>query len=376
MNQIKRKRRLTAIEAAVLGNILYLIIVIIFKSVFSMVGRTSGFNYLFNGIELGVVGLFWIILFGRNFKNIYAGEKPNYLKYIFFMLMPIIILTAALTLVSLLWPGQDTNSIWNQFTFLAAPTIFWYLPYGLIYQLIGSYVSIFAFFGIALGVTILFQILGIISGRRMGQKYHDETLVEAEAAEAAAEKRSVSKSRKVKKRWDGKGKKPQKVSIGMERLSEEKISEGFRPEKQESVMMTGVMIEDATRPEETVISKNFNQETANSESCTNNETINQENELERVELNSIKKTTFENQPTAEATENSANQEKTEEAMTLEKTVSAEWKVTHPDDQKKQEKIEEQQNRPNKTGDKSFLKETSQIRIINEDDIEEYYRNKK
>jgi|GEM_PF-1085352 len=374
MNQIKRKRRLTAIEAAVLGNILYLIIVIIFKTVFNIVGRTSGFNYLFNGIELAVVGLFWIILFGRNFKNIYASEKRHSIKYIFFTLIPIIILTGALTLVSLLWPGQDTNSIWNQFTFLAAPTIFWYLPYGLIYQLIGSYVSIYVFFGIALGVTVIFQIIGILAGQRMGKKYREETLVEEEAEE----KRNVSKSRKAKRRWDGKGKKPQKVSIGMERLSEEMVNEGFKPGEQNSVMMTEVMIKDVPQQEDSVISKIFDEEIVKpeankSESVSIKRTINQEDKSESIELNSTQKVTFENQPAAETVENSANQEETGETLTLEKTLSAEWKLTHPEDQ---EKIEEEKPRPKETGDKSFLKETSQIRIINEDDIEEYYRNKK
>ncbi|MBK5244041.1 MAG: UbiA prenyltransferase family protein [Eubacteriaceae bacterium] len=373
MNQIKRKRRLTAIEAAVLGNILYLIIVIIFKSVFNIVGRTSGFNYLFNGIELAVVGLFWIILFARSFKNIYAGEKPRYIKYIFFTLIPIIILTVALTLVSMLWPGQDTNSIWNQFTFLAAPTIFWYLPYGLIYQLIGHYVSIYVFFGIALGVTVLFQMIGIVAGQRMGKKYREET-----RAEEAEEKLNVSKSQKTKRRWDGKGKKPQNVSIGMERLSEEMVSEGFKPGEQNSMMMTEVMIKDAPQQEDSVISKIFDEEIAKPEanksgSVSIKKTINQEDKSQSVELSSTQKVAFENQPTAETVEHSANQEVTGETTILEKTLSVEWKLTHPDDE---EKIEEEKPSPKETGDKSFLKETSQIRIINEDDIEEYYRNKK
>lgn len=374
MNQIKRKRRLTAIETAVLGNILYLILVIIFKTVFNIVGRTNGFNYLFNGIELAVVGLFWIILFASSFKNIYAGDKPHYIKYIFFTLMPIIILTAGLTLVSMLWPGQDTNSIWNQFTFLAAPTIFWYLPYGLIYQFIGNYISIYAFFGIALGVTVLFQIIGILAGRRMGKKYRDETLVEEEA-EA---KLNASTSRNAKRRWDGKAKKPQKVSIGMERLSEQMVNEGFKPEEQNSVMMTEVMIKDAPHQNDPGISRKFDDEIAKpevnkSESVSIKKTINQEEKSEGVELSSTQKIIFENQPTAEGDDNSANQEETRETTTLERTLSVEWKLTHPDDE---EKIEEEKSRPKETEDKSFLKETSQIRIINEDDIEEYYRDKK
>ncbi|MGV8905365.1 MAG: hypothetical protein ACOH15_02065 [Acetobacterium sp.] len=371
MNQIKRKRRLTALEAAVLGNILYLMIVIIFKSVFDIIGRTGGFNYLYNGIELGVVGLFWIIVFGRSFKNIYPGDKPHYFKYMFFSLIPIVVLTIGLTLVSLLWPGQDTNSTWNQFAFLAAPTIFWYLPYGLIYQLIGSYISIYVFFGIALGVTILFQILGILVGRRVGRKYREETIVEAEV-----EKDSVSKSENETKRWDGKGKKPQKVSIGMERLAEKIVTKSVKQGDRESVL-----IGDSIREDEAVISKIFDEEmlkkgVTDTQAIAFKEKISQVDKSESVELTSTQKITFENQQKTEDPENSAikdEQNENEEVTTLEKTLSVEWKLTHP---VPPEKIDEVQRRPEESGDKSFLKETSQIRIINEDDIEEYYRNKK
>lgn len=53
---------MSALEAAVLGNILYIVIVLIFKNVFDLI-RTSDFNYLFNGIQLLTVGAFWITLF-------------------------------------------------------------------------------------------------------------------------------------------------------------------------------------------------------------------------------------------------------------------------------------------------------------------------
>ncbi|MBU4438744.1 MAG: hypothetical protein L6276_01195, partial [Acetobacterium sp.] len=76
MNQIKRKRRLSALEAAVLGNILYIVIVLIYKNVFDAI-RTSDFNYLFNTIQFITVGAFWITLFAICFKSISANEKPK-----------------------------------------------------------------------------------------------------------------------------------------------------------------------------------------------------------------------------------------------------------------------------------------------------------
>ena len=41
-----------------------------------------------------------------------------------------------------------------------------------------------------------------------------------------------------------------------------------------------------------------------------------------------------------------------------------------------EKLNQGLNQHEETNDKSFLMETSAVRIINEEDIEEYYRNKK
>ena len=160
MNQIKRKRRLSALEAAVLGNILYIVIVLIFKNVFDLI-RTSDFNYLFNGIQLLTVGAFWITLFAICFKNISGNEKPKAFRYVLYSLVPIIVLTATLTVVSIMFPGQDTNSIWNQFAFIAAPTIFWYLPYGLIYQLIGGETSIFILPTIQISSLLLSKLLKI-----------------------------------------------------------------------------------------------------------------------------------------------------------------------------------------------------------------------
>ena len=40
------KESLSALEAAVIGNILYIVIVLIFKNIFDVI-RTSDFNYLF-----------------------------------------------------------------------------------------------------------------------------------------------------------------------------------------------------------------------------------------------------------------------------------------------------------------------------------------
>ena len=352
MNQIKRKRRLSPLEAAVLGNILYLVIVLIYKSVFDVV-RTDSFDYLFNGVQLLTIGIFWIALFVICFKNISGNEKPRVFKYIFFSLMPIVVLTASLTLVSLFAPGQDTMSVWNQFAFLAAPTIFWYLPFGLIYQLVGSSISIFAFFGISLIFTVVFQIIGVVLGRIMGHKYLEETKVEDTAAEASKELSSKKEKKKTRK----KSKLPQRESIGIDGFSEEMINEGFTPD--EGVNMTEVIINDKTggrKPDRQPLKSEtglfervvpFDEQLAVASDQA-------DNSIEPAKIPSI------------------ITEKTVETVEKE-TAADDWKVSEP---MTLDQAQEKLKKHEESNDKSFLKETSAIRIINEEDIEEYYRNKK
>ncbi|MBC3797755.1 hypothetical protein [Acetobacterium tundrae] len=363
MNQIKRKRRLSPLEAAVLGNILYLVIVLIFKCVFDII-RTDNFDYLFNGVQLLAIGIFWMVLFVICFKNISRNEKPKIFKYIFFSLIPIVVLTVLLTAVSVLAPGQDTSSVWNQFAFLAAPTIFWYLPFGLIYQLIGSNISIFVFFGISLIFTVVFQMIGIVLGRIMGHKYLEESKAENEKEiQDDLNKKKEKKSTKKKSRL------PKRTSIGIDGLSDEMINEGFTPKESVSMNMTGVIIEDAypsVNDKELYIDND--RERLIDPQTPKNET----GLFERIasvdeqtafstEIESIKPKRM---PEITAKDN----ERTEKT-----TVADEWDVTEP---MTLEQAEEEMRKHQESNDKSFLKETSAIRIINEEDIEEYYRNKK
>lgn len=356
MNQIKRKRRLSALEAAVLGNILYIVIVLIFKNVFDLI-RTSDFNYLFNGIQLLTIGVFWIALFGICFKNISGNEKPKTFRYVIYSLIPIIVLTGTLTIVSTMFPGQDTNSIWNQFAFIAAPTIFWYLPYGLIYQIIGNETSIFIFFGISLILTILFQIMGIIFGRVLGRKYWEET-----KAEDQRDLEYELETKKEKKKPRKKSRTPRRESVGLEGLSNEQINEGFTPEEPETMNMTEVIIDDAyVAPERT----NYKKPRRGKSEAGLFETIDPVDE-EKL-FNSVKV-----QPSYETEIKPAAMPKIASDMSQSETIG-DWNRSHPSEK---ESLSKGLNSHQETDDKSFLMETSAVRIINEEDIEEYYRNKK
>lgn len=360
MNQIKRKRRLSALEAAVLGNILYIVIVLIFKNVFDLI-RTSDFNYLFNGIQLLTVGAFWITLFAICFKNISGNEKPKAFRYVLYSLIPIIVLTATLTVVSIMFPGQDTNSIWNQFAFIAAPTIFWYLPYGLIYQLIGGETSIFILFGIGLLLTIAFQVFGIVLGRILGRKYWEET-----KAEDQRDLEYDLETKKEKKKPRKKSRMPKRESIGLEGLSDEQINEGFTPKTPETMNMTEVILDDAFVETERT---NYKKPRRSKSETGLFETIDLATEEKIFSSEKV-------QPSFEADiKPAAIPEIIIEAASskAQSETAGDWKVSRPIEV---EKLNQGLNQHEETNDKSFLMETSAVRIINEEDIEEYYRNKK
>ncbi|MDO9491496.1 hypothetical protein [Acetobacterium sp.] len=361
MNQIKRKRRLSALEAAVLGNILYIVIVLIFKNVFDLI-RTSDFNYLFNGIQLLTIGAFWITLFAICFKNISGDEKPKTIRYMLYSLIPIVVLTGTLTVVSTMFPGQDTSSIWNQFAFIAAPTIFWYLPYGLIYQLIGSEISIFVLFGIGLVLTIVFQVIGIVLGRLLGHKYREET-----KAEDQRDLEYDLETKKEKKKPRKKSRVPKRESIGLDGLSNEQINEGFTPNAPETMNMTEVIIDDNyVAPERT----NYKKPRRGGKSETGLfETIDPVTEEKRFTAERV-------QPAYESEIQPAAMPDITTAAVSGKGQSetvGDWDLSHPIEL---ENLNKGLNQHEETDDKSFLMETSAVRIINEEDIEEYYRNKK
>ncbi len=343
MNQIIKKRRLSPLETSVFGNVIYVLLVLIFKNIFDASG-SSNFNYLVSGLQLGVVGVFWIGLFAVSFKNIYAGDKKRYFSYVFYTLIPILILTASVTLVTIFAPGETASAIWNQFTFLAAPTIFWYLPYGIIYQLTDATITVFVLFGIGLLMTIIFQISGIILGRILGKKYWLETKKESKEAQVIQEKKEKVRKRKKSKK--------QREFIGMEKISDEITSESFRPEKPEH--MTQVIIEDSNQSKRNVSTKDQReklfQKITSEKSQVERNKDSQQDPPSKTDLRPPKPASI---PILEDADRIGEDIRINEETIREKDP-------------RKEALE---------ADKSFLMETSQIKIIDEEDIKNFYKDK-
>lgn len=344
MNQIIKKRRLSPLETSIFGNVIYILLVLVFKNIFDAVA-SSGFNYVVSSLQLIVIGLFWIGLFVMSFKNIYAGEKKRYFSYVLYTLLPILILTTTVTVVTLFAASETTGAIWNQFTFLAAPTIFWYLPYGIIYQVTGATITIFVLFGIGLIMTILFQMIGIVIGRLLGRKYWLETKQEIVESEEIQEKKERAKKRK-------KQPKNQREFIGMDKFSEEITNESFKPEKPER--MTQVIIEDSNQSKRNISTKDQKDKLFQKVS-SDKLAVDKKSEIRQEEP----------QVPPLETPKPASIPILEDADQIGKDI----RIT-------EEGVLRNDNRADREErDKSFLTETSQIKVISEEDIKEYYRNK-
>ncbi|MDO4287642.1 MAG: hypothetical protein Q4C55_00500 [Eubacterium sp.] len=172
-NNYRIKKRIGAFESALLGNVLYILGALIFKVALDIIGTAGGYNLIFGAVEFGVMSLFWVIFNWLMFRNVADGKKGGYGRYIFYACLPIILFTAGSLVVMYAFPGQGFSATWNQFSFVVAPTLFWYLPFGLIYHFIGSYLPVAAFFGISLVWVILLQSVGIALGAKRRAKMHE-----------------------------------------------------------------------------------------------------------------------------------------------------------------------------------------------------------
>lgn len=188
-NNYHIKKRMSPIETALLGNLIYIVLVLILKNVLDLIGNDGNYKLWFGAIELVITAGYWIILNWFLFRNPASHQDGSYAKYIFFSLLPILVFTIVSTIVIYAAPGTNFTSAWNEFTFLVAPTIFWYLPYGLIYHFIGSAIPIVVYFIICLILVIVFQGIGIAMGSGRRKKLRER----AERREKEKEQISVEK---------------------------------------------------------------------------------------------------------------------------------------------------------------------------------------
>lgn len=203
-NNYRIKKRMGAFESALLGNVLYILGVLIFKVILDLIGTAGGYNMIFGAVEFSVMSLFWVAFNWLMFRNVADGKKGGYARYIFYSCLPIIIFTIGTAVIMYGFPGQGFSATWNQFSFVVAPTLFWYLPFGLIYHFLGGILPMAAYFGIYLLWVIVLQAIGIAAGAGRRAKMHEReekriAYMERQA-KITAEKVAASYSRNEKRR--------------------------------------------------------------------------------------------------------------------------------------------------------------------------------
>ncbi len=198
-NDYRIKKRIGAFEAALLGNVLYILGVLIFKVLLDWIGTPGQYNVILGAVEFGTMSAFWIVFNWLMYRNVADGKKGGFGRYIFYTCLPIFIFTIGSLVIMVLFPGQGFSSTWNQFSFVIAPTLFWYLPFGLVYHFVGSLVPMAAYFAICLVWVILLQGIGIALGSKRRAKMHEREekriAYMEQQAKVTAEKVAASYSR-------------------------------------------------------------------------------------------------------------------------------------------------------------------------------------
>lgn len=209
---IRNKKRMGAIQAALLSNLFYLVLGLLLNTAQGFVMQLSGGNsnatMVMQGVSLVLAVAFWIVCFWFAFRNLGEKIQEPLIKYIVLTMLPIVLFTVASSLI-IHFAGGGFSQAWNSFAFVIAPTLFWYLPFGLVYTLVPSPVPITVFFALILILIVVFQLLGYGAGQGRRKRLKEEEKAIEENARLVAEKAAEPYNRTERKRRVPQGKRPQ-----------------------------------------------------------------------------------------------------------------------------------------------------------------------
>ena len=169
MKQInyRNRRKINPINRALMANFTYILMILIFKGIFdaSGMGNAGSYNMVFGGIEFAVMSVFLIVFNWISFKDTSIDSNKTYSRFLIHELIPIVVMTILTIAVTYLMNSQSFSAQWNVATFVIAPTLFYYLPYGFLYNFL-SMLPLAAFMGICLVYMILLQFIGFLMGSK------------------------------------------------------------------------------------------------------------------------------------------------------------------------------------------------------------------
>lgn len=183
---LQNKKRISAIQGSLVSILLYLILVLLLNTVQRNI-PTAG-QMAVEAISLALACIYWVAAYYIIFRNPGEEGQEKPIKYIVLTLLPIGFFTLASAFI-VHFAGGDFSQSWNSFSFVVAPTLFWYLPFGLIYSLLaGTALPFFVFCPLMLVVMIGLQLLGYALGNARRKKIvrqEERRIAEAEKAAAA-----------------------------------------------------------------------------------------------------------------------------------------------------------------------------------------------
>lgn len=160
----KLTKRMSIFNAALFVNIGYLIVVLILKGIQGLVTSDGVYSTVFGITEFVVAAIYWIGFNWILFRKADVSDYSRKAIYIIMNLLPAIIFTLLTIFIMYVTPGYDFSTAWNQFTFVIAPTLFWYLPYGYLFYATGMMLPIAAMMIICLLFAGVMQFIGVMIG--------------------------------------------------------------------------------------------------------------------------------------------------------------------------------------------------------------------
>jgi branched-subunit amino acid transport protein AzlD len=164
---VRLRHRLNSLSTALLANVLNLLIILILKGILDVGFKSNGhYNMGYGVVQLAVIVTFWLYITYAAFKSSSdVDDNQVFGKYLLYSLLPMLIMTVLTTIIMIKGhTGIRFIKSWNAFTFVVSPTLYLFLPFGVLSVWFGSRVPAIAFFYICIGIIAAAQIVGYAIG--------------------------------------------------------------------------------------------------------------------------------------------------------------------------------------------------------------------
>lgn len=162
----RMKRKHDALNTAIASNFINIVLILIFKTIVNAISSSGNYNVFFGVVQIVLIAVFWL---GFNYMAFRETSEENSREYSFYLIMcmiPMAFFTIITIIIMVSGGSGPFSGIWNALTFAVAPTVFLYLPYGLIYHVSGGAIPMAAFFIICFVLIIALQVIGYALGAK------------------------------------------------------------------------------------------------------------------------------------------------------------------------------------------------------------------